>query len=305
MIALQWTIRKFWDVLPLEHATFKTCFTNQLLCFLLLQTIFVASHVMFASFRTQRVWSSTESSFLRAQRGRERLVAARCQQREGSFNGKERHPKTSQDNKLPNQDYPLLKTPYRLEGFGVEAPTPQVKLMFEAPDPTIEEIWIFRQSVQERVSLLGSALGQENGSFWDWKKKCDAEICWKCVFFFHKLIVFVGPFGTIQISCPFGSKHDRNMSTTNEQQRPRCQRSRVESLAAGGIQWPPKKKKKEKKNIRQLLPMKLPCILSKKTSLARSTLMGRATRRSLKTCEKIPVFQHGSDAWAWQWWTCW
>ena len=24
-----------------------------------------------------------------------------------------------------------------------------------------------------------------------------------------------------------------------------------------------------------------------------------------RTGEKIPVFQHGSDAWAWQWWTCW
>eukprot|EP00434_Breviolum_minutum_P009490 symbB.v1.2.008356.t1/scaffold524.1/size192337/5 len=28
--------------------------------------------------------------------------------------------------------------------------------MFEAPDPTIEEIWVFRQSVQERVALLGN-----------------------------------------------------------------------------------------------------------------------------------------------------
>lgn len=33
----------------------------------------------------------------------------------------------------------------------------QVKLMFEAPDPTIKEIWVFRQSVQERVALLESA----------------------------------------------------------------------------------------------------------------------------------------------------
>jgi len=32
----------------------------------------------------------------------------------------------------------------------------KVKLMFEAPDPTIEEIWVFRQSVQERVALLGN-----------------------------------------------------------------------------------------------------------------------------------------------------
>lgn len=41
----------------------------------------------------------------------------------------------------------------------------KVKLMFEAPDPTIEEIWVFRQSVQERVSLLaGDAEPPSNGA---------------------------------------------------------------------------------------------------------------------------------------------
>lgn len=38
----------------------------------------------------------------------------------------------------------------------------KVKLMFEAPDPTIEEIWIFRQSVQERVALIGNAKDPES-----------------------------------------------------------------------------------------------------------------------------------------------
>eukprot|EP00435_Cladocopium_sp_Y103_P071497 s214_g37.t1 len=38
----------------------------------------------------------------------------------------------------------------------------KVKLMFEAPDPTIEDIWIFRQSVQERVALIGNAKDPES-----------------------------------------------------------------------------------------------------------------------------------------------
>ena len=41
----------------------------------------------------------------------------------------------------------------------------QVKLMFEAPDPTVEEIWVFRQSVQERVALLESAPELQFASF--------------------------------------------------------------------------------------------------------------------------------------------
>ncbi|CAJ1389589.1 unnamed protein product [Effrenium voratum] len=36
----------------------------------------------------------------------------------------------------------------------------KVKLMFEAPDPTAEEIWIFRHAVQERVALLHDGKAQ-------------------------------------------------------------------------------------------------------------------------------------------------